>query len=384
MFTLSEIKDIRKKYKLNENGDIEPTGKEQVKAQSEMTESEKQYIKSAVFLFRKVRGDKPAEMSEEEFLEQIQIQFTSEALEKREYLFLGLSTKLSSLVWNSIFGQEPGSMEYFNSVLAENGKKLQMLQMSTPGGLCWAIRYDITDNKRGQFLQDLNPNSQLYTTVSKSKILTPEQQQRRSDFVNKLMQAYRQCETDKNYSIRAQNEERDMSLVVDFAESRSKGRIEVLSQNAIASIMNLLYAAQNLSLSGQTDYLSVLIDQPVVSDFLRKMRDNNILEQMAQKAQERKANGTLSEHKPTYYETANKHANALISEHPNAIETVRKKLSIQRTFTIPKGDTTNLRRAMLISIYAITQGEVVTRSTDEQGNRTLKIGNGRAPGGDVH
>ena len=26
MFTLSEIKDIRKKYKLNENGDIEPTG----------------------------------------------------------------------------------------------------------------------------------------------------------------------------------------------------------------------------------------------------------------------------------------------------------------------------------------------------------------------
>ena len=175
-----------------------------------------------------------------------------------------------------------------------------------------------------------------------------------------------------------------MRLVVDFVETYSKGRIEMLSQNAIASVMNLLYAAQNISLDGQKDYVSILIDQPIISDFLRKMRDDNVLEKMAQKAQERKANGTLSEHKPTYYETANKHANALISEHPNAIETVRKKLSIQRTFTIPKGDTTNLRRAMLISIYAITQGEVVTRSTDKQGNRILKIGNGRAPVGDVH
>ena len=193
------------------------------------------------------------------------------------------------------------------------------------------------------------------------------------------MQVYKQCETDENYSSRAKNEERDMRLVIDFADSCSKGRIEMLSQNAIASVMNLLYAAQNLSLDGQKDYISVLIDQPIISDFLRKMRDDNILEKMAQKAQERKANGTLSEHKPTYWETAIRDANALISEHPNAVEVVRKKLGESRTFTINKGDTENLRRAKLISVVAMTQSLDITRTTDSQGNRILQLDNGRTP-----
>lgn len=391
MYTLSEIKDIRRKYKLNENGDIELNGKEKVKAPSEMTEEEKSYIASALFLFRRVRDrirdNHPlSAVSDEEFLKQIQSEFIAEALNSKEYT-IGMGAKdgnkklqkPSYVIWKPLIHGEAGSMAYFMRILAQNGKRLQMLQRSTPGVMSSAIKYDLLDDKRGKFLQSLNPNSSLYTPPSEPKILTPEQQQRRRGFVNKLMQVYKQCETDENYSSRAKNEERDMRLVIDFADSCSKGRIEMLSQNAIASVMNLLYAAQNLSLDGQKDYISVLIDQPIISDFLRKMRDDNILEKMAQKAQERKANGTLSEHKPTYWETAIRDANALISEHPNAVEVVRKKLGESRTFTINKGDTENLRRAKLISVVAMTQSLDITRTTDSQGNRILQLDNGRTP-----
>ena len=393
MYTLLEIKDIRKKYKLNENGDIEPNGKEKLKAPSEMTAEEKSYIESALFLFRQVRN-RPRDnhplsaLSDEEFLKQIQAEFIAEALNSNEYT-IGIGAKdgnkktqkPSYAIWQPLIEEKAGSMAYFMRILAENGKRLQMLQRSTPGALSSAIKYDLLDDKRSKFLQSLNPNSPLYTPAPKTKSLTQEQQQRRRAFVDKIMQVYKQCETDENYLTRAKNEERDMRLVVDFVETYSKGRIEMLSQNAIASVMNLLYAAQNISLDGQKDYVSILIDQPIISDFLRKMRDDNVLEKMAQKAQERKANGTLSEHKPTYWETAKRDANAIISEHPNAVEVVRKKLSESRTFTIPKGDIKNLGRAKLISVFAMTQGLDITRTTDSQGNRILQLGNGRAPSG---
>lgn len=279
MYTLSEIKDIRRKYKLNENGDIELNGKEKVKAPNEMTEEEKSYIASALFLFRRVRArirdNHPlSALSDEEFLKQIQSEFIAEALNSREYT-IGIGAKdaykklqkPSYVIWEPLIHGEVGSMAYFMRILAQNGKRLQMLQRSTPGALSSAINYDLLDDKRGKFLQSLNPNSSLYTPPSEPKSLTSEQQQRRRGFVNKLMQVYKQCETDENYSSRAKNEERDMRLVIDFAESSSKGRIEMLSQNAVASVMNLLYAAQNLSLDGQKDYISVLIDQPIISDF---------------------------------------------------------------------------------------------------------------------
>ena len=75
MYTLAEIKKICRQYMLR-YGEIEPTGREKVKSLSEMTEEEKSYIGSALFLFRQL-SFKFQKLSDEEFLKQMQEQFIS-------------------------------------------------------------------------------------------------------------------------------------------------------------------------------------------------------------------------------------------------------------------------------------------------------------------
>lgn len=385
MFSLSEIKGIRKKYKFNENGDIELTGKEKAKSPSEMTLEEKSHIESALFLYRQMRNKSEDfnALSDEEFLEQIQTQFTTQALNSNEYA-IGIGAKnsnektkeISYTVWKSIIKEDVGAMAYFNRVLAENGKKLQTFHRYEIKGMISEIKYDLMDYSKGKFQQSLNPSNPIYTQNPEPKELTPQQKQRRRQFVEKLMQMYRQCEKDENYEDRVKREDSDMSLVINTVDRN--GSFEILSSTASVRVMDLLYAAQNVSLDGEKDYLEAFIEKPEISEFLLNMRNNNILDRMQKKAQERKDNGTISIHRPTHGEVAIRNANAIIKEHPNAVETVKGELSgKQPTFIIEKGNVKNLKRANLIEIVARIQARYISRSTDESGNKILTIDGGK-------
>lgn len=100
------------------------------------------------------------------------------------------------------------------------------------------------DDSKAKFRQDLNPNNSMYTKNPEPKILTPEQRQTRRKFVNRLMQVYRQYESDANYENRVKTEECDMDFIVDI--QTRKGRVEILAQNpnSVPRVMNLFYAAR--------------------------------------------------------------------------------------------------------------------------------------------
>lgn len=136
-------------------------------------------------------------------------------------------------------------------------------------GLTYTIRYDLVNDTKGKFQQNLNPNNPPYTQNKKTKVSTEEQKQSRRGFVNEIMQVYRQCELDENYEDRARREESDMCFLIETVEF--KGTFEVLNKTSLVRVMNLLYAAQNLSLDGQKDYVEALIEKPEISEFLCNM-----------------------------------------------------------------------------------------------------------------
>lgn len=376
MFTLSEIKEIRKKYKLDENGQIKLTGREQAKDVSQLTEEEKSDISCAIFL-NYVFGS----YVDEEFLKQAQTQFITQVLNSNEYnIGLGAIGNCQREkepcygIWKGIIHEEKGAMTYFNRVLAENGKRIQMLQRNDLQPLIVGIKYSLMEDSKSKFRQSLNPNNPIYTQNPETKVLTLEQKQNRRKFVDKLMQVYRQYEKDENYDNRVKTEENDMYVISDM--NSKHGRIEVLAQTSksTARVMNLLYAAQNLSLDGQKDYVEALIDQPQINEFLLNLRRHDFIDIMEKSIQERKDNGMLSEHKPTHFEIARTEANKLISVNPNAVGMAKKILNENhKYFKINKGNIENLRKAYLIEIVGLTLGKYVARSTDPEGNKILQV-----------
>lgn len=175
MYTLAEIKKIRRQYMLRDS-EIEPTGREKVKSLSEMTEEEKSYIGSALFLWKEFKNNKQdimfQELSDEEFLEQIQEQFISEALKVNQYTMylLTYTTKPAQIIWKRILSNSPYAMTYFNRVLGEKGKKLQNFQREVLGeGLGLEIKYDLIDDSKNKFHQRLNPNNPIYESELEPK-----------------------------------------------------------------------------------------------------------------------------------------------------------------------------------------------------------------------
>ncbi len=172
MYTLEEIKKIRRQYMLRDS-EIKPTGREKVKSLSEMTEEEKSYIGSALFLWKEFKNNKQdimfQELSDEEFLEQIQEQFISEALKVNQYTMylLTYTTKPAQIIWKRILSNSPYAMTYFNRVLGEKGKKLQNFQREVLGeGLGLEIKYDLIDDSKNKFHQRLNLNNPIYESES--------------------------------------------------------------------------------------------------------------------------------------------------------------------------------------------------------------------------
>ena len=368
MFTLSEIKDIRRKYVLKENGNIETTGKEETKSPSEMTTEEKSYIESALFLYRHVKMSKDEfkDLSDEDFLRKMQVDFTKEALSRNEYTAttMDIAETPSQVIWRSILSENNGALTYFNRMLAENGKKLQNFEKK--GGIksfTTSISYDLIDDSKGKFLQSLNPNNPQYTQNSPKVILSPEDRAKRRAYVEKAIQYYDMMEHDAWYQQRIEKEEKNMQRVANIVNNN--GQISTVKNGP--ELFRLLKAAKNLSIEGETDYLEEVLSQRAVhealvdfkkSEYSQKMRTQAIQNQQEGKIN---SNGLLEGHSLSKGEKENHSAQVCIRQNPNAVNEAKQIMAKQSH--IEFGTTTDdIRLSNLYSLIARTQGKIPTKA----------------------
>ena len=139
-------------------------------------------------------------------------------------------------------------------------------------------------------------------------------------------------ESDTAYSERVENEDMNMKRVADIVNNCS-------SISGIPSgkrLMNILMAAKNLSLTGETDYFEYIISQPIVTDLLQEIKKSGRFDKIKQQVEENKQNGKIKYgqligHEETMGERCTRIANAEIAYNPNTVAEVKKVLD-----TIPK------------------------------------------------
>ena len=171
MFKLSDIKEIRKSYQLEDSGNIllnqikNKNNENGVTSPSDLSEEDIMKIKSALFLNRLIKYETLGleNMTDEERLEKFQKDFTEDALQNSTHTFNLMGNAMAAIgkdcIWIKLLQKDPSAMNYFNYVLAENGKKAQNLDIKggTSGAL--TVSYQLTEKARNPFIDSLNLNT---------------------------------------------------------------------------------------------------------------------------------------------------------------------------------------------------------------------------------
>lgn len=388
MFSLDEIKNIRKQYVLRDFKTLEARKNDGSTILPEkLSEEEKRKIISAIFLYRKIKDVQSnafqSKRSEEEILHEIQSNFPQQALSdepKSVSGFVMMAGRPIDIILCDLAKPE-GDMNYMAETylqytLAEKGKKAVNIQRSIQGGLAYAVSYDIEElEKENDFRKQLNPNNLIYTQPQKKINFTPEQLTHRREIVERLIADYKRMEHDEWYESRLQKEDSDMQRIANVVNKN-----EIINSSIKGpGLFRLLIAAQNLSLDGEQKFLEEMLKQPAVNDALLELKKSGQVHKIHTEAEENgksgkvNAHGLLEGHSLTHGEITIREANKFVGEHPNAVSVARKKLSERNSFLIKHGDTETMKKARLVEVVARTQGKSITRTTDENGNRILQV-----------
>lgn len=390
MFTLNEIKEITKKYKLIDYKKLDVRKKDgSVKLPEDLSQKEK--IISAIFLYMKIeclsRNMFNQNKSEQEILDEIQVEFPKKALSSEKKSVGGLTLAAGRAVDIIIcdLAKPNGEMNYMAETflqytLAEKGKKATNIQREIEGGMSYTIKYDITNlEKEDEFTKRLDPNNPIYIQQPKAQDLTPEQKANRRAYVEKAIQYYNMMEHDEWYKNRVKNEDKNMKRVARIVNNNE----QMIPVKNGPGLFNLLKAAQNLSLIGEKDFLEEILSKPEVEKTLLEFKSSEQAKKIKTEALENEKNGKVNSnglvegHKLTQGEIAITTANEFIRQHPNAAAVARKKLNERNVFVIKFGDKETMRKARLVEVVARTQGKGVTRTEDKEGNRILQINEGK-------
>lgn len=182
MFSLNEIKSIRKQYTLKDFKTLEARKKDgTITLPEDLSDEEKRKIVSAIFLYRKIKDVQSnafqTNKSEEEILDEIQSNFPQQALStepKSVSGFVMMAGRPLDIIMCDLAKPE-GDMNYMAETylqytLAEQGKKAVNIQRSVEGGMSYAISYDIKKlEKENEFRKQLDPNNPMYTQPQKKK-----------------------------------------------------------------------------------------------------------------------------------------------------------------------------------------------------------------------
>lgn len=383
MFTLEEILSIGNKYSLEldkDNDKVYVNIKNSTKDSKELTKAEISYIKSCLFLRHNLQFTMivfRSELSAKEFLKKLQTDFI-------EMLFSSSKLKLNTtspaitptqMLWKHVFTETSlGGMDYLFNILKRNGKMVQMLSRSFADtkdtNRSEVIQYELTDYKEDVSFQYFTDEALVSRQLEDMITITIEQKKKRREYVNKMMELYRKCENKEDYKQRMEKEQSDMKWIFNTVNKDKCGHFLVIADTAFVRVMDLLFAAKNLSIPGQINYLEKFIDQPEINNFLLRMQRYHALDEM-HKAIQKKNGQDL--HKPTHWEVTRKTAEEFLNESPNAYKMAEDLLSTGKTFKIKKGNNGALKKARLLALVAMTQGFDVTRSTDSYGNRFLQV-----------
>jgi len=388
MFSLDEIKNIRKQYILRDFKTLEVRKKDgTITLPENLSDEEKRKIISAIFLSRIIKNVQSNpfndKKSEEEILDEIQSKFPQQVLSTEPKSVSGFILMLGKPVDIIIcdLAKPEGNMNYMAETylqytLAEQGKKATNIQRDIEGGMSYTISYDIENlEKKNEFIEQLNPNNTIYTQPQKKLNLTSEQLTYRKAIVERLITDYRKMEHDEWYESRTQKEESDMQRIANIVNKNNL----INSTIKGPGLFRLLIAAQNLSLDGEKDFFKEMLKQPAVNNALLELKKSGRVHTIHTEAQENEKkgkideNGILEGHSLTHGERNIREANQFISEHPNAVSVARKKLSERNSFLIKYRDTETMKKARLIEVVARSQGKNITRTTDVNKNRILQV-----------
>lgn len=388
MFSLDEIKNIRKQYVLRDFKTLEARKNDgTITLPEDLSDEEKRKIISAIFLSRTIRNVQSnafqGKKSDEEILNEIQSNFPQKALStesKSVSGFVLMAGRPVDVIMCDLAKPE-GDMNYMAETylqytLAEQGKKAINIQRGIEGGMSYTISYDIEElAKENSFKKQLNPNNPIYTQPQKKLTLTPEQLAHRKEIVERLITDYRKMEHNEWYESRTQKEENDMQRIANIVNKNDVVNASIKGPG----LFRLLIAAQNLSLEGEQDFLEEMLKQPAVNDALLELKKSGHVHTIHTEAQENEQNGRinkdglLDEHSLTHGEKNIREANQFISEHPNAVSVARKKLSERNSFLIKYGDKETMKKARLVEVVARTQGKSITKTNDVNKNRILQV-----------
>ena len=343
MFSLNEIKSIRKQYTLKDFKTLEARKKDgTITLPEDLSDEEKRKIVSAIFLYRKIKDVQSnafqTNKSEEEILDEIQSNFPQQALStepKSVSGFVMMAGRPLDIIMCDLAKPE-GDMNYMAETylqytLAEQGKKAVNIQRSVEGGMSYAISYDIKKlEKENEFRKQLDPNNPMYTQPQKKINLTPEQLAHRKEIVERLIADYKKMEHDEWYESRVQKEDTDMHRIANVVNKN-----EIINSSIKGpGLFRLLIAAQNLSLDDEQNFLEEMLKQPAVNDALLELKKSGQVHTIHTEAQENEKNGRvntdglLESHSLTHGEMNIREANQFISEHPNAVSCLLYTLTL--------------------------------------------------------
>lgn len=397
MFTLDELKNINKNYiywtdtkelKLRSQAKDDAS----VKKTEEMTQEERNKIISAIYVLQVIKGMSQGIFGtkgkeEQEALDEIQTEFYREALTPGKKMAT-LACAMSNSAKDKILGDLVSSKEevnnmaeiYLQYILNENGKKAMNIQRGIEGKMAHTITYDITNlEKKNKFIKSLNPNNPMYTQPPKMQILTPEQKANRRAYVEKAIQYYNMMEHDEWYQYRVEKEDEIMQRVARIVNNHE----QMMPVKNEPGLFYLLKAAQNLSITGEKDFLEEIISQPEVNKTLLEFKTSEQAKKMKSEAQENEKNGKvnadglLSGHHMTYGERLHKEANEYISKHSNAVTFAKKLLNERSSFPLEYGNSELTQKSKVIELVARTQGKYTNRTRNSEGNIVLQVSDGK-------
>lgn len=384
IFTLDELKEIRKKYIIRDFRTLEARKKDgSVTLPENLSQEERNKIISAIYLYRVIRDVQSnafqSKKSEEEILHEIQSNFPQQALSDKPksvsgFVMMG-GRPIDTIICD--LAKPEGNMNYMAETylqytLAEKGKKAVNIQRSIQGGMAYDVSYDIEElEKENEFIKSLDPNNPMYTQPPKMKTLTPEQKARRRTFVEECISNYNKIEKDEWYQHRVEKEAINMQKVANIVNNH-----ETMSpvKNG-PGLLRLLKAAQNLSIDGEKDFLEEIISQPAVNKALLELRRSGQADKMRDEAMKNESNGMinsyglLKEHQPTQGEKELRSANTCVRHNPNAVSEAKKTMQNSSTLLFDT-NTDGIRLSNLYSLIARTQGKIPSK-TRTAGNIVL-------------
>lgn len=193
--------------------------------------------------------------------------------------------------------------------------------------------------------------SQQYSNIANN---TSSNSASRRKFVETLIEKYKQCEDDANYDIRKNFEDRTMQKVVDV----SNGTI-LFTQlpTDIHKFMRMLISAQNLSITGERDFLEEVISIDIVNQRLLELHeDKSFQKQVDEKIAFKKSKNEKLGHVETEAEVNLRLANSSAKNHTEEFE--KLKYAIENGKAIIFESTQDGQRCKRIaSLYAKTQGQ---------------------------